>query len=82
MISNILKALKALVKYIPWYKIASFLKWIAKFIAVVAKYIAKYGKIILNFIKKNPAKIVNWFLNGYSALDVIRQILKAFGIDI
>ncbi|MBP3041809.1 hypothetical protein J9303_20430 [Bacillaceae bacterium Marseille-Q3522] len=75
MFSAILNALKALVSKIPWYKVGQFLKWAYDLAsAAIAKGYTQALKI-LNFIKNNPGKIVDWFLKGYSVYDIIRIIL-------
>lgn len=82
MVGEIIAVLKALVTKVPWYKVPEFLGWVAEFAVTLAKYVDKYGGLILSFIKANPFKVLNWFFNGYSAFDVIKQILKSFGINI
>lgn len=73
--SAILAALKALVKKIPWNKVAQFLKWAAEFAKEAAKKSAQQIAKILAFIKNNPGKVVDWFLKGYSVYEIIKMIL-------
>ncbi|MGM0890635.1 MAG: AMEP412 family response elicitor [Bacillota bacterium] len=75
MLSNIYNALKALVSKIPFDKVASFLSWAYNLAVAAAGKTYTQALKILNFIKDNPWKIVNWFLNGWSVYDVIRSIL-------
>ncbi|UAC48031.1 hypothetical protein K6959_15800 [Bacillus aquiflavi] len=75
MLTAIYNALKALVSRIPLDKVAKFLKWAWDLaVAATAKTYEQALKI-LNFIKNNPGKIVDWFLKGYSVYEIIRMIL-------
>lgn len=75
MLSTIYNALKALVSRVPWDKVASFLSWAYNFAKVAAGKSYTTAMKILNYIKANPGKIVDWFLKGYSIYEVIRMIL-------
>jgi len=70
-----LAALKALVSRIPLSKVAAYLKWAAQFAAAVAKLTATKAAKVLAFVKSNPGKIVDWFLKGYSIVEIIRMIV-------
>ncbi|USK36446.1 hypothetical protein LIT25_27160 (plasmid) [Bacillus sp. F19] len=75
MLSAIYSALKALVSKIPWSKVASFLTWAWNLATAAAGKTYAQATKILNYIKANPGKIVDWFLKGYTVYDVIRIIL-------
>ncbi|KPL59258.1 AMEP412 family response elicitor [Rossellomorea vietnamensis] len=75
MFSAIYNALKALVSKVPWSKVASFLKWAYNLASAAAGKTYAQATKILNYIKSNPGKIVDWFLKGYSVYDIIRIIL-------
>ena len=74
--------LKAIASKIPWYKVGQFFTWVANFLSYVSRYAYKYLSKITSFVSNNPWKIANWFLNGWSAWDVIKAILAYFGIHI
>jgi hypothetical protein len=75
MFSAIYNALKALVSKIPWSKVSQFLSWAYEFAKVAASKAYSQALQILDFIKNNPGKIVDWFLKGYSVYEIIKMIL-------
>ncbi|GGE83794.1 AMEP412 family response elicitor [Priestia taiwanensis] len=71
----ILNALKALVSKIPFHKVPQFLAWAANLAKAAASKTAAEVTKILNFIKSNGGKIVDWFSKGYTVYEIIRMIL-------
>ncbi|WP_062350742.1 AMEP412 family response elicitor [Bacillus kwashiorkori] len=67
--------LKKLVSKIPFHKVGEFLKFAWDFAAAAAKKGAAALKKITDFVKKNPGKIVDWFLKGYSLYEMFKMIL-------
>lgn len=73
--SKLLNLLNKLVSKVPLHKVPEFLKFAKDFAAAAAKKGAAALEKIINFVKNNPGKIIDWFLKGYSVYDIIRIIL-------
>lgn len=73
--SAVLSALKALVSKIPFSKVASFLAWASKFAAAMATKTAAQVAKVVAYIKNNPWKIVEGFMNGVTIYQMIQDIL-------
>ena len=65
---------------IPWYKVAEFASWGAKFISKIASLSYNKAYAIMVYVSNNQSIIFDKFIKGLGYLSLIEWIMEKLGL--